>query len=166
MRHKTTYKGGFSVSVPADIRAIPKPQNTIVDDSGCEGPKRYAVREEATYLANAKRKNTFSPEKNEVKKNLFGVIVLESYQALEPKVAYICYEDRWLLELVFKRYNSDECLDYTGEQGDFSVIGSEFVNFSSTIATCHIIKKVEHAGLLEQMSPLIHLLMTDTGCTL
>ena len=72
---------------------------------------RKAAKEEATYLANAKRKNTFSPEKYAVKKDLFGVIVLESDQDLEPKVAYTCYEDRWLLELVFKRYKSDECLD-------------------------------------------------------
>ena len=113
---------------------------------------RKAAKEEATYLANARRKNTFSPEKYAAKKDLFGVIVLESNQDLEPKVAYTCYEDRWLLELVFKRYKSDECLDHTGEQGDFSVIGSEFVNFISTVATCRIIKKAEQAGLLDHMS--------------
>ena len=113
---------------------------------------RKAAKEEASYLANAERKKTFSPEKYAIKKDLFGVIVLESDQDLEPKVAYTCYEDRWLLELVFKRYKSDECLDHTGEQGDFSVIGSEFINFISTVATCRIIKKAEQAGLLEQMS--------------
>ncbi|MBQ9612435.1 MAG: transposase, partial [Lachnospiraceae bacterium] len=113
---------------------------------------RKAAKEEATYLANAKRKNTFSPEQYAKKKNLFGVIVLESDQDLDAKVAYTCYENRWLLELVFKRYKSDECLDHTGEQGDFSVIGSEFVNFISTVATTRIVKKAEQAGLLKQMS--------------
>ncbi len=54
--------------------------------------------------------------------------------------------------MVFKRYKSDECLDHTGEQGDFAVIGSEFVNFISTVAICRIIRKVENAGLLKQMS--------------
>ena len=111
-----------------------------------------AAQEQATYFANAKLENTFLPEKYETKKELFGVIVLESDQDLEPKVAYTCYEDRWLLELVFKRYKSDECLDFTGTQGDFSVIGSEFVNFISTVATCRIIKKAEQAGLLDKMS--------------
>lgn len=111
-----------------------------------------ASKEEATYLANAKRKNTFSPEQYAKKQKLFGVIVLESDQDLEPKAAYTCYEDRWLLELVFRKYKNDECLDHTGEQGDFSVIGSEFVNFISTVATCRIIKKAEQAGLLDQMS--------------
>ena len=58
----------------------------------------------------------------------------------------------WLLELVFHRYKSDECLDKTNVQGDFSVIGSEFVNFISTVATCRIIRKATKAGLLKQMS--------------
>ena len=111
-----------------------------------------AAKEEAAYLENANRKNTFSPEQYEKKGKLFGVIVLESDQNLDPKVAYTCYEDRWLLELVFKRYKSDECLDHTGAQGDFSVIGSEFVNYISTVATCRIVKKAEQAGLLNKMS--------------
>lgn len=113
---------------------------------------KNASNEEAAYLANAKRKNTFSPGQYARKKDLFGVIVLESDQDLEPRTVYTCYEDRWLLELVFKRYKSDECLDHTGTQGDFSVIGSEFVNFISTVATCRIIRKAEQAGLLKQMS--------------
>lgn len=113
---------------------------------------RKASNEEAAYLSNAQRKNTFSPEQYARKKNLFGLIVLESDQDLPPETAYKCYEDRWLLELVFKRYKSDECLDHTGEQGDFSVIGSEFVNFISTVATCRIIRKAEAAGLLDKMS--------------
>jgi hypothetical protein len=33
------------MAVPAEIRAVPRPKNTVVDDSGREGPKRYAVRE-------------------------------------------------------------------------------------------------------------------------
>jgi hypothetical protein len=80
------------------------------------------------------------------------VIVLESDQDLDPKAAYLCYEDRWLLEMVFNRYKSDECLDHTDVQGDFSVIGSEFINFISTVATCRIIRKAQNAGLLEKMS--------------
>ena len=30
--------------VPPEIRAVPRPKNTIVEDRGREGPKRYAVR--------------------------------------------------------------------------------------------------------------------------
>lgn len=69
------------------------------------------------------------------------MIVPESAQNLEPKTAYVCYEDLWLLELVFNRNKSDECLDHTDVQNDFSVIGNEFINFISTVATCRIIRK-------------------------
>ena len=113
---------------------------------------KTAAAEEASYLANAQKKGTFSPESYAKKKQVFGVIVLESDQDLDAKTAFICYEDRWLLELVFNRYKSDECLDHTDVQNDFSVIGSEFVNFISTVATCRIIKKAREAGLFEKMS--------------
>ena len=35
------------MAVSAEIRAVPRPKNTIVEDSGRDGPKRYAVRERA-----------------------------------------------------------------------------------------------------------------------
>ena len=111
-----------------------------------------AADEEASYLVRANKKKTFSTENYNAKKGLFGVIVFESDQDLEPSVVYSCYEDRWILELVFKRYKSDECLDFTGSQGDFTVIGSEFVNFIATVATCRIVRMAERAGLLKNMS--------------
>ena len=113
---------------------------------------KKAAAEEASYLANAEKKGTFSQESYAKKKEVFGVIVLESDQDLEAKAAYLCYEDRWLLELVFNRYKNDECLDHTDVQGDFSVIGGEFINFISTVATCRIIRKAQDAGLLDKMS--------------
>ena len=36
------------MAVPAEIRAVPRPKNTVVEDSGRNGPKRYAVRERKT----------------------------------------------------------------------------------------------------------------------
>ena len=100
----------------------------------------------------AENKKSFEPEKYSKKSSLFGVIVFESDQDLDPKTAYQCYDDRWLLELVFNRYKSDDCLDKTNVQGDFSVIGSEFVNFITTVMTCRVIRKATRAGLLNKMS--------------
>lgn len=113
---------------------------------------RKAAIEETDYLAKAANKQNFNPQKYEKKSDLFGVIVFESDQDLDPKTAYLCYDDRWLLELVFNRYKNDECLDQTNVQGDFSVIGAEFINFISTVATCRIIRKARQAGLLDHMS--------------
>ena len=33
------------MAVPAEIRAVPRPKNTVVSDTGRDGPKRYPVRE-------------------------------------------------------------------------------------------------------------------------
>jgi len=113
---------------------------------------KKAAAEEAGYLAKTGKKKQFNHDEYAKKKELFGVIVFESDQDMHPKTAYLCYDDRWLLELVFNRYKSDECLDKTNVQGDFSVIGSEFINFISTVATCRIIRKARSAGLLKDMS--------------
>ena len=75
-------------------------------------PEKAAI-EEADYLTKAENQKNFEPKKYSKKSSLFGVIVFESDQNLDPKTAYQCYDDRWLLELVFNRYKSDDCLDKT-----------------------------------------------------
>jgi len=122
---------------------------------------KTASQEEASYASRAKKK-AFDPEEYEKKSKTFGVIAFESDQDLDPQTAYLCYDGRWQLELVFARYKSDLCLDRTDVQGDFSVIGSEFVNFISTVATCRIIRKAIKAGQLEKMS--YGDLMDDLSC--
>ena len=57
-----------------------------------------------------------------------------------------------MLELVFAQYKGDECLDRTNVQGDFSVIGSEFINFIATVAVCRIIRKASDTKLLNEVS--------------
>ena len=94
-----------------------------------------AELEEHSFAEHAK-KHEFDSAAYLRKKAAFGTIVFESDQDLDPEVVYRCYEDRWQIELVFRRYKNDECLDQTGVQGDFSVIGSEFINFISTTLTC------------------------------
>ena len=109
-------------------------------------------REEHSYFENAKKKDNYKHEDFEKKSSGFGVIVLESDLDLDMKSAYLCYEDRWKIELVFKAYKSDEGLDRTLVQGDYSIYGSEFVNFISTLLTCRIIFKATRAGVLEEIT--------------
>ena len=111
-----------------------------------------ASLEEKNYISIKERNDSYELEEYQKKKELFGVIVFESDLDMEPETAYISYEDRWLLELVFNRYKNDECLDKTNVQGDFSVIGSEFINFISTVLTCRILKKARDCGILEKMT--------------
>lgn len=113
---------------------------------------KKASEEEAGYLERAKKNNSFDSKDYEKKKELFGVIVFESDLDMDAKAAYLCYDERWLLELVFDRYKNDEDLDKTNVQNDFSVIGIEFINTISTMLTCRILKKVESAHLLDKMT--------------
>ena len=75
--------------------------------------------EESGYLARAKASKAFDTKKYGQKHSVFGLLVLES----------------------------DQDLDRTNVQGDFSVIGDEFVNYISTVATCRIIRKARQCGL-------------------
>ncbi len=113
---------------------------------------RKAAAEEAAYLERRKKNQDFTSAGYEKKHDLFGVIVFESDQDLDPVTAYRCYDERWLLELVFNRYKSDECLDRTNVQGDFSVIGSEFINFIATVITCRLLRRARESGLMDYMS--------------
>lgn len=111
-----------------------------------------AAAEEANYLSKAENKGSFDSDKYYEKSTAFGTIFFESDQDIDPLAAYLCNDNRWLLELVFRRYRSDECHSKTKKQDVFSIIGSEFVNFICTVATCRIIRKAAKAGLLMNIS--------------
>lgn len=113
---------------------------------------RKAAIEETDYLSRREKNNDFTGSKYENKRSIFGVIVFESDLDMDPKTAYLCYDERWVLELVFRQYKNDQCLDKTNVQGDFSLMGSEFVNFIATVATCRLIRKARGPGLLDKMS--------------
>ncbi len=113
---------------------------------------RKASMEEADYLDRREKHNDFISKEHDKKHDLFGVIVFESDQDLDPATAYRCYDERWVLELVFNRFKNDSCLDKTNVQGDFSVIGSEFINFIATTLTCRLFKKARDTGILNDLS--------------
>ena len=111
-----------------------------------------AEEEEAAFIYRSEKTGVHDQDKYLKKKDLFGVIVFESDLDMTPEAAYACYRERWQLELVFDRYKNDEYLDRTSVQGNFSVIGSEFINYISTTITCRMLKKAAQAGLLARMS--------------
>ncbi|MDR1165937.1 MAG: transposase [Deltaproteobacteria bacterium] len=113
---------------------------------------KRAAAEEAEYLANAEKQHNFDPAEYAKKKYAFGVIVFDCDQDLPGKTVFLLNDDRWKLELIFARYKNDECLGETNEMGDFSLIGAEFINFISTVATCRVLRKAMSAGLLADMS--------------
>lgn len=108
--------------------------------------------EQKDYLNHRLRHNDFNNENYLGKKEKFGLIVFESDQDLSPKSAYLCYQDRWLLELMFKKYKSNEQLVDSRVQSDFSVWGSEFVNFLATVITAKMVKKADEKKLLDKFT--------------
>lgn len=50
------------------------------------------------------------------------------------------------------QYKNDQCLDKTSVQGDFSLMGSEFVNFIAIVTICRLIGKTRNAELLSKIS--------------
>lgn len=114
--------------------------------------ERRAEIERRSYLERRQIKHDFTPEELNKRQERFGTIVIESDQDLPPMTVYRCYADRWLLELVFRRYKDTEALDRTRVQGDNSVYGSEFINLVATIMTVRAVRKAEDSGLLLRMT--------------
>lgn len=119
------------------------------------------------YLLRAAKNDDFEYDKYERKNELFGLIVFESDLELSPLVVYKSYADRWLLEMLFRQFRYFEEFDTTKVQGDFTVMGKEFVNLISTIITSRILKVIDKTDLLKKMSlgDLIDDLGTAWRCT-
>jgi len=111
-----------------------------------------AGKEESSMISRSKKKENFDSKDYLSHRDVYGVIVFESDLDLPLGKVYKNYEDRWLLELLFAHYKGEECLDVTGVQSDFSLIGVEFVNFIATLITSRMVKKAGTARLLDTMS--------------
>lgn len=113
---------------------------------------RRASKEERDYLARAKSKGTYNLATFKEKQRSFGTVVLECDLDLDPETAYKTYEQRWEIEIVMRYYKSACEFDETRVQDDYSVIGSEFCDFLSTVLTFRLINEFDKAGLFEAMN--------------
>ena len=109
-----------------------------------------ASKEERDWLRRAKKNKTYSLEVLREKQKTFGTIVLECDLDLPAETAYKAYENRWEIEIVMRFYKSACEFDETREHDDYSVIGSEFCDFLSTLLTFRLIKAFDQAKLLEE----------------
>jgi hypothetical protein len=111
-----------------------------------------AGKEEGSMISRSKKKEDFDSKGYLSHRDVYGVIVFESDLDMPLDKVYKNYEDRWLLELLFAQYKGEVCLDVTGVQSDYSLIGVEFVNFIATLITSRMVKKASQAKLLDKMS--------------
>lgn len=109
-----------------------------------------ASKEERDWLRRAKKDKSYSLETLRQKQRTFGTIVLECDLDLPAETAYKAYEKRWEIEIVMRFYKSACEFDETRVQDDYSVIGSEFCDFLSTLLTFRLIRSFDQAKLLEE----------------
>ena len=108
-----------------------------------------ASLEEQDWLKRAKANKSYSLEELRKKQRSFGTIVLECDLDLPAETAYKAYSRRWEIELVMRFYKSACEFDETRVHDDYSVIGSEFCDFLSSLLTFRLIKAFDQAKLLE-----------------
>lgn len=124
-----------------------------------DGTYLYSLRdnrrqslESSSFLKRTRKEHNFDKTAYQKKQDRFGLIVFESDLDMSCRDVWKCFFQRWLIELMFRQYKSCEGLTTTNVQNDFSVQGSEFVNFIATILTSRITLKMENAHLLDNDS--------------
>lgn len=113
-------------------------------------PARAAI-EENDWL-NRHRGEKYDLAEYQKKKELFGTVVFESDVDLPVEEAWKTYSYRWQIEIVMRYYKNALGFDATRVQNDYSVIGSEFIDFISTVITFFLINLFDKKGLFMEMN--------------
>jgi len=111
---------------------------------------RRAAKEEQDWLRRAQKAKSYDLEKLRGKQEVFGTVVLECDLDLPAQAVYKAYDSRWEIEIVMRFYKSACEFDETRVHDDYSVIGSEFCDFLSTVLTFRLIKRFDEAKVLEK----------------
>lgn len=109
-------------------------------------------KEENRYIDKIRKNGNYDKADYNKKIKSFGTIVFLSDLDMTPETAWHCYEDRWMIELIFDYYKNNLFLNETRVQSEASIWGEEFINFISTLITCRIIRKSEKLNLFEKMT--------------
>ncbi len=107
-----------------------------------------ASNEEKSYLEQAKVNKTYNHEEFLEKQKKFGTIILECDLDIPAELVYKIYKNRWEIEIVMRYYKNACQFDETRVHDDYSVIGSEFCDFLSTVLTFRLLKKFEETELI------------------
>ena len=111
-----------------------------------------AHKEEYGWLKSAQKKKNFSQDGYDENWLSFGTIILESDLDMTAQEVYYAYNCRWEIELVMRYYKQTCEFDETRVHSDYSVIGSEFCCFLSTIITYRLLREFEKSELLKDMT--------------
>ena len=110
------------------------------------------ARERKGYLTHQNNKETFDIEKFNKKEKSFGSIVFISDKNIEPKDIYTMYDRRWEIENFFNFYKNVINLEAIRVQDDTSIIGSEFINFISSLISIKFKNSLREKAINEKLS--------------
>lgn len=110
------------------------------------------TNEKKGYLKNQHKKNSFDNDKLNVKTIALGTISFISNLDFNPKDIYKMYETRWEIELFFNFYKNVAGLESVRVQDNTSIIGSEFINFISSVISIRIKKEFIKTKLYDKYS--------------
>lgn len=113
--------------------------------------RKRAAKQEADYFTHHKGQ-PFDARAMQESDERFGTIVFESDLDTDPLIIYNMYDERWLIEECFRYYKNVTDFDDTKVHSDYSVYGSEFVNFISSVMTARLLRKFEETGLFSEMT--------------
>lgn len=113
---------------------------------------RLAQCEEKTWLEKRKKNNDFNNGEWEEAKPQFGTILLESDLDQDAPLIYTAYSERWKIELVMRYYKSACDFDETRVHDDYSVIGSEFINFFASQISARLVNLLDSTQLSDKYS--------------
>lgn len=107
-----------------------------------------AALEEKSWIERARKNDSMNEEEFKKCKDNFGTIILECDLDIPPELVYKIYKERWQIEIVMRFYKNACLFDETRVHDDYSIIGSEFCNFLSTVLSFKLINKFDKAELL------------------
>lgn len=104
----------------------------------CDGFWLYSFRnlsiakdEEESYLE--EHTGCVNPKELNDARRGFGTLVFQCDMDISPSKVYLIYQNRWLIELLFKFYQTEMDLDDTRVHDDYSDIGSAFIDFLAAL---------------------------------
>lgn len=119
-----------------------------------------AHKEDFGWLHSTSKSGDYSQEAYEEDRKKFGTLLLESDLEMDAETAYQAYACRWEIELVMRYYKQACELDETRVHSDYSVIGSEFCSFLSSVITYRLLNRFEKEELFDNLTykKIIHVL--------
>ena len=110
---------------------------------------QIAKDEEILYL-NGKGPSEVDAKELASMRKMFGTLVFISDLNLECKEVDMIYNERWMIELMFRFERDILEMDDTREHSDYTVIASEFLDYLAAIMTARIYKYLDSKTLLEK----------------